>query len=193
MVSVLNLLNEITARLTAILQESHESLQAARKYYAIYLLSMDLTVHIYQQYIDKVDKTYLPRLTKIIDETKSLLIESKHFMKSANEQRGKIYRQNIRAQEMTLKAADLYRKNLIRQKQKIAKARKIAQKNLLLARNTYKTVSLSSELYAIMKENENLFSKLMTVQTPELIPFQNLELQRKYNEITAKILREDEE
>ena len=193
MVSVLNLLNEITARLTAILQESHESLQAARKYYAIYLLSMDLTVHIYQQYIDKVDKTYLPRLTKIIDETKSLLIESKHFMKSANEQRGKIYRQNIRAQEMTLKAADLYRKNLIRQKQKIAKARKIAQKNLLLARNTYKTVSLSSELYAIMKENENLFSKLMTVQTPELIPFQNLELQQKYNEITAKILREDEE
>ena len=193
MVSVLNLLNEITARLTTILQESHESLQAARKYYAIYLLSMDLTVHIYQQYIDKVDKTYLPRLAKIIDETKSLLIESRHFMKSANEQRGKIYRQNIRAQEMTLKAADLYRKNLIRQKQKIAKARKIAQKNLLLARNTYKTVSLSSELYAIMKENENLFSKLMTVQTPELIPFQNLELQQKYNEITAKILRENEE
>ena len=193
MISVLNLLNQITEHLTGILQESHEELKAAKKYYAIYLLSVDLTVHIYQQYIDKVDHVYLARLNKIIDNTKSLLAQSKNLMRSATDSQQKIYRQNIRSQKMTLQAADMYRKNLLRQKQKIVKARKIARENLLLARNTYETVSLSSQLYAIMKENENLFNQLLTVQTPELVPFQNAELQQKYNEITAKLLQESEE
>ena len=193
MISVLNMLNQITAHLTEILQESHEELKAAKKYYAIYLLSVDLTVHIYQQYIDKVDHIYLAKLNQIINDTKSLLTQSKRLMRNATDAQQKIYRQNIKSQETTLKAAQMYRKNLLRQKEKIVKAHKIAGENLLLARNTYETVSLSSQLYAIMKENEKLFNQLLTVQTPELVPFQNAELQQKYNEITAKLLRESEE
>jgi hypothetical protein len=70
-------------------------------------------------------------------------------------------------------------------------AQNIARKNMQLAHNTYKTVVLSADLYALISENQNLFSEISRIQVPNIIPFENMQIEKKYNELTKLIQKRE--
>ncbi len=185
---VLEVLKQITNQLMMILQDSGEELEHAKKYYAMHLISIELVVHMYQKYIDKVDNIYLPKLNKIMDEAENMVKKTKSSRDRDRDTGHKaIYNKNIEAQTLTLKASRLYMQYLMDGKKRIIEAQKISKNNLELARNTYNTVSLSAELYAVMLDSKKIFNKLMEIQIPDILPFENLQMKSKYKELTIML------
>ena len=69
---------------------------------------------------------------------------------------------------------------------KIQRARELVRKHHEVAENTLKTVQVSASLSALMTQNESLYRDLMELQMPELVPFENLQMQREFEAVTIR-------
>jgi hypothetical protein len=67
------------------------------------------------------------------------------------------------------------------------KARDISYKNLVLSKNTYQTVLLSANLYELISESQNMFEEISKIQMPDIVVFQNIQIQKKYEELTGML------
>jgi hypothetical protein len=188
---VMDVLKQITAQILELMKESGEDLTQAKRYYGMHLVSLALVVHIQQKYIQKVNKVYIPKIDKLIQQSKDIIYKTEIAIDKENSPtRREVYESNLKAQKLTLKVAKLYKGHLISAINSVKKAQITAKKNLDLAENTYATVSLSSGLYNLIKENEAMFDKISQIQMPKIEPFENLQIQKKYKELTKKILEE---
>ncbi|BAF71984.1 hypothetical protein [Sulfurovum sp. NBC37-1] len=188
MALMMDVLKHITQQIMVLMKENSEDLNYAKKYYGLHLVSLELVVYIQQNYIDKVDNLYIPKIDNIMFEAKKMVAETKRLAASeASERRRSIYEKNIQAQELTAHVAELYRQDLITSKVSMINAQKITQKNLQLARNTYKTVVLSADLYELISESQHMFSEVSKIQVPNIVPFENMQIQKKYYELTKLI------
>jgi hypothetical protein len=88
---------------------------------------------------------------------------------------------------LTLDAAKLYRTFLNQQRSSLAAAQKKLAPGLETARNTYETVTVSSELITLMRSSQNLFDTLRTLQMPDLRVFQNLEMKKEFEKLTLQL------
>jgi hypothetical protein len=66
-------------------------------------------------------------------------------------------------------------------------AQKVARANLKVSKNTYETVALSADLYDLISESQEMFVEISKIQVPDIVPFENTQLQQKYKELTEKI------
>ena len=76
------------------------------------------------------------------------------------------------------------------QKAKVRKAQQVIKKDLQLAQNTYDTVELSADLLSVLKTSQASFDVLMNLQVPEIVPFENLQMKNKFQEL-SETLRKD--
>ena len=60
----------------------------------------------------------------------------------------------------------------------------LAKRDYRVAKNTFDTVKLSAELIRLMKSNQASFNALMNIQIPEIVPFKNIEMQKKFEELS---------
>ncbi len=188
MTLVMDVLKQITTQLLAIMQESNEELTIAKKYYGMHMVLLELVVYIQDKFLHKIEKSYLPQIDKIISHTKSILLSTtKKISKEENLKRRNIYYQNYQSQQLTLKTAILYRKNLIDEIKQVKKAKAVGQKNLDLSKNTYETVTLSSDLFRIISSSQEMMKSVMMLQIPTIIPFENIQMKEKYKELTKEI------
>ncbi|MBF0187131.1 MAG: hypothetical protein HQL50_04315, partial [Magnetococcales bacterium] len=56
--------------------------------------------------------------------------------------------------------------------------------------NTLKTVAVSAQLLDILKSSQESFNALMNLQAPDLVPFRNLEMQKKFEELSTMMAQE---
>lgn len=188
---VIGLLNQITEQLMVLMQESNEELSYAKKYYGVFMVTLQVVVYTQQQYIDKIAHNFIPKIKKIIIDSQAKVHKTTLlYREERDETRKKIYKQNIKTQQFTTKVANLYLKDLVALQSKLIKGQNITKDNLKLAKNTYETVSLSANLSHIMSDNKSIFNAVMKIQMPELIPFENREIERKYVELTNKMIVE---
>ncbi len=188
MTLVMDVLKQITAQLLGIMQESGEELTHAKKYYGMHMVLLELVVYIQDKLISKLSTHYLPKIDQIIDHTKEILARtSQRISNEENLQRRNIYYQNYQSQQLTLKTALLYRQNLINELQQVREARAVSRKNLELAKNTYETVTLSSDLFKIIASSQEMMKEVMKLQIPTIIPFENSQMKEKYQELTEKL------
>ena len=61
------------------------------------------------------------------------------------------------------------------------------QKIHQLAANTLATVRVASDLLTMMKSAESMLQEVLSLQTPELHPFENLDLQREFETVTMRL------
>jgi hypothetical protein len=66
-------------------------------------------------------------------------------------------------------------------------AQQTAKKNLQMAKNTYKTVILSSRLHELIVRSRAEYEQIGKMQVPPIVPFENKQLEKTYKEITKKI------
>jgi len=185
---MMDTLKYITQQILHLMQESKEELTQAKRYYGMHQVLLELVVYIQQKYIDKVNNVYLPKIDKIIDDSKNMMVLTQRLR--ANEEdskRSAVYAHNLEAQALTLKVAQQYREDLVRSRDRMIEAQKVARANLMLSRNTYETVSLSADLYDLISESQQMFAEVSKIQVPEIVPFQNLQIQQKYQELTKRL------
>jgi hypothetical protein len=188
MMLVMDVLKQVTNQLMKLMNESGEELIHAKKYYGMNMVLYELIVYIQENYINKVSDVFIPKVNKIIADSSSLMKKSKAEINNERDAKRKsIYSKNIKAQELTLKTAKLYIKNLKAQENNIKKALKISRKNLVLSKNTYYTVELSSQLYSLISNSQNMFNEIMSLQVPQIVPFENSQIKQKYEELTQMI------
>ena len=185
---VMDTLKYITNQILHLMQESHEELEQARKYYGMHQVLLELVVHIQQKYIDKCNTVYLPKIEKIIHDAKEMTLQTQRLKAQEEDpKRAAVYAHNIEAQQLTLEVAKRYRVDLLRSRDRMIEAQKTALANLKVSKNTYETVSLSADLYDLISQSQEMFTRIEKIQVPDIVPFENLQLQQKYRELTAKI------
>ena len=187
---ILDILKYINSQIAQLVKESGEDLNRAKKYYAMHLVSLKLVVHIQQKYIDKVNSEYIPKLNKIEEKTKKLKYDTEIMIdKSSDERRALIYKKNLEAQNLTLRVVTLYKNALLKSIESVKKAQLISIENLKVADNTLKTVLLSSDLYSVISESKAMFNRVISIQMPEIVPFENLKIKQEFKKMTTRLLK----
>ncbi|MCK5901761.1 MAG: hypothetical protein KAG28_01315 [Cocleimonas sp.] len=188
MALVYDVLADITEQLMGLTKESNENIQQARKYYGMHVVLLKLVINMQDNYVAKLDQEYLPKIEKIRKETNRINQESIHLLaKEGKHERRNVLRKNINAQRLTLNVAKLYTEQLTQQRTKVIKARNLVASDYNVAKNTYDTVKISADLIRLMKTNRASFNALMNIQIPEIVPFENLAMQRKFEELSSLI------
>ena len=185
---VMETLKHITNQIMLLMKESKEELTQAKKYYGMHQVLLELVVYIQQKYIDKSNKVYIPKIDKMIVDS-AQMIENTNRLKNNEEdtRRRSIYHNNIEAQKLTNKAATRYKQDLISSRNNMIEAQKISKANLELSKNTYATVLLSADLFDLISESQSMFEEVSKIQVPNLIPFENIQMEQKYKELTEKL------
>ncbi len=178
---------ELTQQLSAATIESRENLQIAKKYYFMHVILLELQMHIQRNYINRLENVYLVKLDNIENETEVLIDETSDLIKDSEGAHRNIFKNNLKSQKYTLKVIDAYEKILRTDLKKIKNGLKIVGDKYLVASNTYQTVTVSSDLVDLMEGNTNLFNAVMTLQVPELLPFQNLQMQEVFERLTIQL------
>jgi len=167
---------------------SDESLDVARRYYGIYAVMLEIALRMHDNFISRVDDEYLMRLSKIVQETAAAREEAEGLATSTLDKGLKeVLARNISAQKLTLEAANAYRQRLIEQRDRIAAARHRIGLRHEVAVNSWKTVRLSSDLVGMIRSTGKDFDTLLSLDIPDLRPFQSIELQREFERLTRKI------
>jgi hypothetical protein len=185
---VMETLKHITNQILQLMRESSEELTQAKKYYGMHQVLLELVVYIQQQYIDKCNNIYLPKIDQILSNSQNMIENTKRLKNLEEDSRRRaIYNNNLDAQILTNKAAKLYRNDIITSKNNMIEAQNISKKNLKLSKNTYETVILSADLFNLISESQSMFEEVSKIQVPNLVPFENIQLEQKYRELTEKL------
>jgi uncharacterized protein YihD (DUF1040 family) len=188
---VMKVLNKITQQILVLMQESGEELSQAKRYYGMHLISWQLVYYIQQRYIDRVKRTYIPEIDNIIKQTNRMMSQTSVLIDKEREaEKRLIYQKNFEIQKETQYVAIEYKKQLLEATNEMKKAQEMTESNIRLSQNIYNTVSLSSELYSVISESQKMFNKIAKIQMPKIIPFENLQIRKKYEEITGELLKE---
>jgi len=188
MAMVMDTLKYITRQIEKLMKQSSEELKQAKRYYGMHQVLLELIVYMQQQYIDRCNNVYIPKVRSIIRQAEGMIIHTETLKRQEEDRRrAAVYARNIEALKWTLKVAKQYEADLAASRDRMKEAQKVALANLTLSRNTYETVSLSSDLYALISESQEMFMTVSRIQVPQIVPFDNLQLKRKYQEITQKL------
>ena len=187
MTTSFSVIAELTQQFSEATLASGENLQIAKNYYFMHVILLELQMHIQRNYIDRLKNVYLVKLGNLKRENGSLIFKTKSLVSSSEGSYQKIYEQNLKSQQFTRKVLVLYEKILRKDLKKIENGLKKVNDNFLVALNTYETVNVSADLAKLMAGNNNLFNEVMSLQTPELIPFENLEIQDAFETLSLQL------
>lgn len=187
MTSVFVIVSQLTAQFSEAKEASGESTNTAQKYYAMYIGLLELQELIQSEYIERMDKSYLPGISSVKRDAEQLIAETQVLMKNMPTEHLRSYEHNLQSQEFTVEVASIYEGALIEDRTRAIQAREIVRNLLRLAENTLKTVKVASDLVSLMKDSQGLYDEVMQLQTPSLVPFENLELKKEFQAVTEKL------
>ncbi len=187
MTTSFSVIAKLTQQFSEATLASGENLQIARNYYFMHVILLELQMHIQRNYIDRLKNVYLVKLGKLKRENGTLITETKSLVGSSKGSHKKVAEQNLKSQQFTRKVLVLYEEILRKDLYKIQNGLKKVNDNYLVALNTYKTVNVSADLAVLMAGNNNLFNEVMSLQAPELIPFENLQIQDAFETLSLQL------
>ncbi len=167
---------------------SIESIDTARKYYAITVLAREALVHLWNDHHAQYDEDWIPQIDELDSELHTLIEANRAALRSeSSEDRKSVLRKNIEANEFSLRVLHDYKLALVQQRDRVSEILSEARADLDVARLTLETVSASSDLLSIIKQSQDDYRALMEVQLPDIRAFQNEELRNEYDRITQKL------
>jgi|CEGE01.1.fsa_nt_gi hypothetical protein len=182
---VFNTIKDITLQLAELTQQSGENLAHAKKYYGMVVILHRMMGQMQAGFINAVDEIYLPKLKGYRDSALANIQESRKLIDGNNNRQ--TLENNIESNKLTLKVIDLYAELLKNQRDKVAKAHRVTQREISIADNTYKTVSLSSSVVTMLREGTNTFDQLISLQMPDIREFQNEEIREEFRKLTDRL------
>jgi hypothetical protein len=181
---------QLTEQLEALTVESQEDLATARRYYGMYVVLLTTLEHMHLVLIERIGNDYQPRIETIQDRALELQRETE----ALNERDPSLVLQsNLEAQQLTIEAAMRYADYLRRQQQQVRASLERLTQDLAVARNTYETVKISGDLVALMQNSRQRLDSLFQLQVPKLRAFENLEMKREFERLTASLMQQGDE
>ncbi len=165
-----------------------ESIEAARRYYGIHAVLLAVAVRMHDHFIERVADEYLTRLDRMTAETTQLNQDTRRQLLAERDARLRdVLQHNVSAQELTLRAAEIYRTRLAAQRDQAVAARQNLRHELEVAVNTFRTVDITGSLLEMMALSARSFDALMQLRIPELRPFESQDLRREFDRLTIEM------
>ena len=178
-------IKDITLQLEELTATSGENLSYAKKYYGMVVMLHKLIVYMQNRFIADVENNIKPKLLQFNKEANTNLKEAKKLYR--NDNNNQVLKSNIDANNLTIKAINLYLDIVNSQQRKIKKALKISKEQEKVAINTYKTVKLSSMVSALINNGLKTFDTLSKLQIPDMAKFENKEIQEQFRKLTLRM------
>ncbi len=189
--AIFDVTRQISTTLGELVKKNSFSASTTVKYYGTYVILTEILAFSQREYIRKIEEVYRPAIIKIEDDVDSSIDFAKKKIKTAKLDSNKnIFRRNIKSDKFTLKVLKQYDEILKKQKESLERASEITKEQIAVAYSTYDTAANSANLISLINETQDSFSKILDLQLPEIIPFENTELEMKFQEISGQIISE---
>jgi len=176
---------QFAAELERLTNESGEDLEAAKKYYGVYLMLLKTVSRLQEKFVENVDEEYYPKLDEFAEKARININEAKRAIELGGDET--VLQNNIESNELTYRAAEEYKRALAHQKHQMMVANLETKKNILTAANTYKTVALSKDVAALMSVSRRAFNSISGLSVPDLRPFQNEKMKEAFSQLTREL------
>lgn len=186
--AVLVNLKRINADLLDAMRRSGASFETARRYHGIHPVLLRVVVHMQQTVLQRTEQLYLPKIDRIAGQANGLRARARELLaRETNPGQKAVLDANVAAQDLTLRAADLYRRYLLAQRDTLAAALARTQRQLAVSENTFETVKLSADLAEMLNRSGAEFATVLAATVPPLEPFQNAEIRAAIEKLTIKL------
>ena len=187
--AIFDVTKQISSTLGLMMEENNFNASATVKYYGTYVILSEVLGFTQREYIEKIEKKYIPALKEIEDDVINSIKFAKGKIKESKTQQGKnILTSNIKSNKFTLEVLSQYKKILINQISAIEKALENTNEQISIAYSTYDTAANSANLVSLINQTQDAFNKIMNMQLPNIIPFDNIELETKFEEISNQLI-----
>jgi hypothetical protein len=187
--AIFDVTKQISETLAVLVKENNFSGETTVKYYGIYVILSEILGYSQREYMRKINELYLPSLDNIADDIRSAIDFSEESIDAASsESNRRILRSNIETNEFSLMVVNTYRKILEKQHDSLELALERTDEQISVAYSTYDTAANASNLINLINETQDSFNRILDMQVPDIIPFENTELELKFQEISDKII-----
>jgi lipopolysaccharide export LptBFGC system permease protein LptF len=165
--------------------QTGEDLEAAKKYYGVYLMLLKTVERLQSKFVENVDNEYYPKLDLYAQQAQTNIKEAERAIRlGGNED---VLMKNIENNRITYDAAMFYKQGLAHQKHQMMMANLECKKNILTAANTYKTAALSKDVATLMSTSRRAFESITSLSVPDLRPFENLKMKEAFGRLTQDL------
>ena len=187
-IAIFDVTKQISNTLGQLVKDNSFSSNTTTKYYGVYLILSEILGFAQREYITKIDEEYLTKLESYKKSGYESIEYANEQMRQATMESSKnIFKKNIEAEEFTIKVIDKYKGILLDQKAQLDDALITTDEQIAVAYSTYKTASNSSALMALMVDTQSTFDQILEMQMPEIIPFENIELENEFKSLSDKL------
>ena len=188
--AIFDVTKQISETLSKIMKENAFSGMATVKYYGTYVILSELLGFNQRQYINKIEDIYLPAIDEIKDNIENSIEFAEDSVKNVkSNQSKKILLSNIKSNQFTLEVLKQYKLILVNQIKSLNDALKRTNEQITVAYSTYDTAANSANLVNLINQTQDTFNKIMNMQLPGIIPFENIELEEKFQEISNQLVK----
>ena len=166
-------------------EKTGEDLEAAKKYYGVYLMLLKTIDRLQNKFVENVDVVYYPKLDEFADAAQKNIAHAEKSIEAGGN--AQVLNNNIYSNQTAFEATQLYKQVLSQQKHEMMMANLECKKNILTAANTYKTVSLSKDLANLLSTSRRAFDSIANLTVPDLRPFENAKMREAFGKITREL------
>ena len=164
---------------------------AAKRYFGMYVTLVEVQKSCFDMYLGKSRigewrEKLVQIKTEASDVRRKALASSQDM--SFSEQQRAAFKRNAEVNEATLNAIVAYEKILDQHVAVIQAKADDAAKTLLVAENSYKTVSLADDFRSLIKSTQDSFEALLQLQLPPTEIFNDTALQAEFTALTKRLL-----
>jgi DNA-binding transcriptional regulator YiaG len=186
--AIFDVAKQITSSLAALLEKNQFSSDVTVKYYGVHVVLSEMVAYSQELYIEKIQSLYLPALEQIDDQVESAIEFAEASMKKAtSEDNRKIFAANVKSNEFAKFVVAKYKDILRDQIRQLRRSLKLSKEQITVAYSTYDTAAISANLVSVISMTQKQFDKILNLQVPKIVPFQSVELQSKFYEISNKM------
>ena len=187
--AIFDVTRQITKTLGSLVEQNSFNAESTVKYYGVYVILSEILGYSQREYINKIEKVYIPALSSIESDVENSIDFAKESIQNATSESNRvILRNNIKSNQYTLRVLGSYKSILKEQIKNLEDALIKTNEQIMVSYSTYDTAANSSNLINIIDQTQNSFDQIMEMQIPNIIPFENIELELKFEEISNQII-----
>ena len=182
-------IKKINLQIMDLLQGGQGSVASARKYTGVHMVLVNLYLEANLTALEKIGKEYIPRLEGIMATARRLGVEAGQMLTKAgsDEKNKQVLQANVKANERTVKTAEMYRQYLRGQENSLRRATEKLKRDFFVARNTYDTVKTGSDLISLIQLSMTTLEGVFSFAVPDLSVVYDKELMKEFESITERI------
>lgn len=178
---------KIAVQLERLAAEPDAPPTAARRYYGVYLVMLRAMEHVHVTFVERIEGELVPRLAELSAEAAKLIERA-----DAREAEGgdpELAAQNRQANQLTIRACELYTEFLEQQAAHVGGRIEGLRSSIEDAEVTYATLSISSEVAAMIRSGLQDLDALMELEPPQMARLETPELREEFRRLSERMVQ----